>query len=135
MPCIQSVYCITKRKNRSRVSTSSIVGDITSNVEDDYIEKYGGELDSDVLKVSHHGSNSSSSNEFLETVTPDYAIISVGAENDYGHPNYDVLKRLKNCGSKILRTDVDDDIIFVVEDVYGLKVLNGKYYIKNTNSK
>ena len=104
-------------------------GDISSSVELDYIEKYGSELDVDVLKVSHHGSNSSTCDRFLQMVSPQYAVISVGFGNDCGHPTYDVLERLKNNDVEILRTDKKDDIIFVVGDEYKLKHLSGIYYI------
>ncbi len=104
-------------------------GDITARVEQLYIKKYGDELDCDILKVSHHGSNSSTSTEFLEFVTPEYAVISVGFGNDYGHPTYDVLERLKSVGTEILRTDKHDDILFVVGDDYNLKLMNKTYYI------
>ncbi len=59
----------------------------------------------DVLKVGHHGSASSSSETFLRAVQPDYAVISVGAKNRYGHPAPSVLARLGQYAGKILRTD------------------------------
>lgn len=59
----------------------------------------------DVLKVAHHGSTTSSSYGFLETVSPKYAIISVGADNTYGHPDFDILNRLSSVGAAVLRTD------------------------------
>ncbi len=62
-------------------------------------------LDVDILKVGHHGSNSSSSDDFLEAVSPDYCVISCGENNSYGHPASDVLNRLKKTGAEILRTD------------------------------
>lgn len=62
------------------------------------------DIDVDVLKVGHHGSNSSSSSLFLNKTTPEYAIISVG-DNNYGHPTEEVLQRLRNAGAEILRTD------------------------------
>lgn len=65
--------------------------------------------DIDVLKVAHHGSRTSSSEEFLEQVKPEYAIISCGQNNDYGHPHQEVMDRLK--GVKIYRTDEEGTIL------------------------
>lgn len=65
----------------------------------------------DVLKVAHHGSVTSTSGNFLETVLPRYGIISVGADNDYGHPNPATLERLRLRGIPILRTDLDGDVL------------------------
>ncbi len=66
-------------------------------------------LDADVLKVPHHGSDTSSSEIFLEAVTPDIAVISVGANNGYGHPDAAVLARLAGC--TVYRTDRQGDIV------------------------
>ena len=62
---------------------------------------------SDVLKVGHHGSRTSSTEEFLGAVHPAFALISVGLDNSYGHPNRDVLERLGEHGAAVLRTDQD----------------------------
>lgn len=59
----------------------------------------------DVLKVAHHGSASSSTKTFLELVSPSIAVISVGADNDYGHPTRDAIDRLVAIGAKVYRTD------------------------------
>lgn len=59
----------------------------------------------DVLKVGHHGSDTSSSEEFLKQVSPKTAIISVGKDNDYGHPSDETIKKLQNLGTTIYRTD------------------------------
>lgn len=74
--------------------------------------------DIDVLKVAHHGSRTSSSEEFLEQVKPEYAIISCGQNNDYGHPHQEVVDRLK--GVKIYRTD-EEGTILVTSDGENLK--------------
>lgn len=66
-------------------------------------------LKSTVLKVGHHGSNSSSTEEFLRAVSPQYAVISVGA-NNYGHPAEQVLDRLQLCGTRLYRTDLQGEI-------------------------
>jgi competence protein ComEC len=68
-------------------------------------------LGSTVLKVPHHGSRDSSTLEFLQAVTPKTAVISVGADNDFGHPHREVIDRLKGLGIKILRTDYEGDIV------------------------
>jgi competence protein ComEC len=65
-------------------------------------------LESDVLKIAHHGSKSSTNQLFLEKVNPDIAVISVGAKNSYGHPHQEVLERLSV--KQVFRTDLDGDI-------------------------
>jgi len=68
-------------------------------------------LNSNVLKVSHHGENDACSNNFLDKVKPEYAVISVGEGNKYRRPKEQVLKRLENAGAKILRTDRNGTIV------------------------
>jgi len=85
-------------------------GDLPATIEKNLVrEKVY--LSSDILKVGHHGSQYSSSEEFLRAVHPKFATISVGADNKYGHPNYIILKRLQNLGVKYLRTDEAGDIV------------------------
>ena len=69
------------------------------------------DIKADVLKVGHHGSDTSSGNSFLEKVNPSYAIISVGENNSYGHPHKEVLNRLNKVGATIYRTDLNGNII------------------------
>ncbi len=69
-------------------------------------------LESDVLKVGHHGSRTSTSEEFLDAVSPKVAVIMAGKDNRYGHPHREVLERLEDLGVKIMRTDRDGDIFF-----------------------
>ena len=83
-------------------------GDISSNGEEKLISA-NLRLESDVLKVSHHGSKYSTSENFLENVLPEIAVIQVG-ENSYGHPTPEVLERLEKFGIKVLRTDLNGDI-------------------------
>ena len=90
-------------------------GDAESATEKALIND-GLNIDCDVLKVGHHGSASSTSKEFLEKTTPQYAAISVGENNIYSHPSDSVVSALQNSGAQILRTDTDGDITFYVEN-------------------
>ncbi|MBI5222694.1 MAG: MBL fold metallo-hydrolase [Candidatus Magasanikbacteria bacterium] len=99
-------------------------GDAENELEQYIINKYGKQLDSDVLKVGHHGSAGASGKLFLEAITPEYAVISVGADNDYGHPSLRVLKRLDRAGAKVFRTDLDGKVVFEISDA--IKVENKK---------
>ena len=73
----------------------------------------------DFLKVPHHGSTTSSSLGFLEAVSPEYAIISVGKGNSYGHPDYDTIQKLKQVNAEIYRTDElgTINIVFSANDI------------------
>lgn len=84
----------------------------------------------DVLKVAHHGSKHSSSLKFLEQVRPKVAVISVGANNGYGHPHAETLQRLASVGSKVLRTD-ELGAIKVTFDDAGIKCYSYVYNKKN----
>ena len=66
-----------------------------------------------VLKVGHHGSDTSSSEAFLDKVQPQFAVISVGKDNDFGHPSLRVIKRLERLGAKVLRTDQEGTVRLV----------------------
>lgn len=68
-------------------------------------------IEAKILKVSHHGSKNATSNEFLQAVKPEKAVISVG-ENSYGHPAEELLNRLKNMSIKIFRTDEMGNLVF-----------------------
>lgn len=68
----------------------------------------------DILKVGHHGSTTSSSKNFIKQIKPEYAIIQVGKDNDYGHPHNEIIERLQNIGAKILRTDKSGTIEIIV---------------------
>lgn len=70
----------------------------------------GADLSSTVLKVGHHGSDTSTSYVFLREVMPAYAVISVGEDNSYGHPTEDVLSRLRDAGVTVFRTDLQGDV-------------------------
>ena len=81
-------------------------------MEGDLLES-GADVHADVLKAGHHGSPTSSSEAFLTAVQPSVAVISVGADNDYGHPGADVLARLEALNAEIYRTDTQGEIIIV----------------------
>ena len=87
-------------------------GDMGFEAEDDMLAA-GVDVSATVLKVAHHGSAGSSSTEFLQAVHPQYAVISVGADNDYGHPTEAALNRLAACGIPVYRTDLLGEIIAV----------------------
>ena len=88
--------------------TLLLPGDAEKQVENTLMaEDSGGELHADVLKVGHHGSKNSTTEEFLLAVQPRIAIISAGEDNPYGHPAPELLERLEASGARILRTDRD----------------------------
>ena len=89
-------------------------GDIEEEAEKILISKYKNKLNANVLKVAHHGSNSSSTKEFLKYVNPNITLIGVGENNTYGHPNEETIKRLKDINCKIYRTDKNGEIKAIV---------------------
>lgn len=86
-------------------------GDAEWELEHDLVD-CGYDLSAAVLKVGHHGSDTSSSYVFLREVMPQYAVISVGADNSYGHPNDTTLSRLRDVGAQVFRTDLQGNILF-----------------------
>ncbi len=86
-------------------------GDIGKKPEAYLVKEYGNLLDVDWLKVAHHGSKNSSSDIFLEKVSPEFAVISAGKDNRYGHPAVEALERLKNVDADVLRTDEIESIV------------------------
>lgn len=81
--------------------------------EEQAILSAGYDISADVLKVGHHGSDSSTSYIWLREIMPKYAVISVGKGNSYGHPTEEVLSRLRDAGAQVFRTDLQGDIIAV----------------------
>lgn len=84
-------------------------GDAGKEIEEGLVNE-NEDLDADVLKVGHHGSASSSTQDFLREVSPGISVISVGKGNSYGHPSRSTINRLSSIGSKILRTDRNGDV-------------------------
>lgn len=87
-----------------------LTGDATAKTENDLMAYWGPALQSQILKVAHHGSRSSSQAEFLDRVNPELAIIMVGADNRYGHPADELLERLTERAIIVRRTDQDGHI-------------------------
>lgn len=90
-----------------------LTGDIEGKAEREIL-KTGANLRSTVLKIAHHGSKTSTSTGFLLAVNPDLAVISVGKDNLFGHPHWEVMNRLKNAGVEVWRTDAMGEIDLVL---------------------
>lgn len=97
-------------KNRSVLFTGD--AEVLSENE---ILKNGYDVSADVLKTGHHGSSTSSGEEFLSAVNPKYAIISCGKGNSYGHPHKETVQKMEKFRIDTFRTDVDGTIIFVTD--------------------
>ena len=96
--------------------TFLFTGDAEAAVEKALLEEYpSSKLRSDVLKVGHHGSKTSSTEAFLNAVHPEIAVIEVGADNSYGHPSQKVLDRLDALGSRVYRTDISGNIVLTTD--------------------
>ena len=90
--------------------TCLICGDTEQTSEQDMVSS-GEDLSADVYVVNHHGSKTSSTDAFLDVVSPSYALISCGLDNSYGHPAQEVLERLQNRGVSIYRTDLQGTVV------------------------
>ena len=92
-------------------------GDIEEEAEKAILEQYSNninKLQANVLKIAHHGSKTSTTENFLKTISPKIALIGVGKNNNFGHPNEQVIERLKANKVKIYRTDEDGETNIVV---------------------
>ena len=96
-----------------------LTGDAPQGIEDYLVKTYGSQLDSDVLKLGHHGSKTSTSDAWLDTVTPQYAVVSAGLDNRYGHPHQDVMQRVFARNIQTSHTGTDGTITFYSD---GIKV-------------
>ncbi|MED1748909.1 DNA internalization-related competence protein ComEC/Rec2 [Bacillus zhangzhouensis] len=109
---------VTSKNNDSLVLTFTLggkrfifTGDLEQEGERDIIEAYP-HLRADVLKVGHHGSKGSTSEEWLQHLRPSYALISAGERNRYQHPHQEVLKKLDNYQTRVYRTDIDGSVTY-----------------------
>jgi competence protein ComEC len=114
-----SLVCKFVYKNFSMLLT----GDIESIAEEKLLGKYKNtnRLNANILKIAHHGSKTSSIQEFLNEVNPKIALIGVGRKNKFGHPNQEVLERLKEKGIQIYRTDQNGEIQIIVKNNFKIK--------------
>lgn len=101
-----SIVCRLNYKETSFLFT----GDIEEQAERDILD-YGVDVSATVLKVAHHGSRTSSIKKFVQAVNPEYAVISAGSPNDYGHPHDETIDLLNLLDIEILRIDLQEDIV------------------------
>jgi beta-lactamase superfamily II metal-dependent hydrolase len=93
-----------------------LMGDATAKAEKMLLDSYEHTmLKSDVIKAGHHGAATSSGKAFLQAVEPEWAIVSCGAGNFFGHPHGEALLRFENVGARILRTDLMGDVILCTD--------------------
>lgn len=122
---LEIIYASKNNENKKENNSESIVsklifgkdsflltGDLPSEEEINLSN-----IEADILKVAHHGSKYSTSEEFLGRIKPEMAVISVGKNNKFGHPAGETLERLRNKNMKILRTDERGDVKFICRNV------------------
>lgn len=90
-------------------------GDIEKLAEQQILKTEKAEIRADILKVAHHGSKTSSIPEFIKAVRPRIALIGVGKNNTFGHPNQQTIKNLENIKCRIYRTDLQGEIIIKID--------------------
>ena len=116
-----SIVCKLNYKTFSCIFT----GDIEQIAEKQILMEYKDNfklLDSTILKVGHHGSKTSSTEDFVKAVSPQIALIGVGEDNKFGHPNDEVIERLERLDAKIYRTDQMGEIEIKVDNKGRIKV-------------
>ena len=89
-----------------------LTGDASKKIEKFLVSKYGSRLESDILKLGHHGSKTSSSELFLRTVKPKSVVVSAGSNNRYGHPHKSVMDLVGRLNSSLYSTINDSIIVF-----------------------
>lgn len=113
-----AIVCMVKYKNRRILFT----GDIEKVAENEMVKEYTNGLKADILKVGHHGSKTSTTKEFLDLINPSVALIGVGKNNKFGHPNEDVIKRLEEKNIQIYRTDEMGEISVIIDKNGKIKI-------------
>lgn len=91
-------------------------GDAEKSAESAVLDEFYEKLDADILKVGHHGSSTSTSEEFYAAVSPDIAVISCGKDNSYGHPHGETLRMFENNSQEYYRTDENGSVVIVCRD-------------------
>lgn len=91
-----------------------MTGDAETDVEEEVLAKYRDELDAEILKAGHHGSDTSTSDEFLEAVSPDYALISAKVGNKYEHPIKSVMDKFEEAEIDVYRTDENGTVEVII---------------------
>ncbi len=89
-----------------------LTGDTETPAETDMLKKKSIDYSADILKVGHHGSKTSTSEKWLEAVDPQFAVISCGLDNDYGHPHKNLVNRLEKFDIEYYRTDLEGNVLF-----------------------
>lgn len=89
-----------------------LTGDAPMEIENYLVKTYGLQLESDVLKLGHHGSKTSTSDDWLDMVAPQYAVVSAGIDNRYGHPHQEVMQRVFKRNIETSHTGTDGTVVF-----------------------
>ena len=99
-------------------------GDIEKIAENEIFQKYkySEKIKCSILKIAHHGSNTSTTEEFLNQVNPKLVLIGVGKDNKFNHPNIEVIERLEKKGIKIFRTDENGEVTISINKKGGIKI-------------
>lgn len=139
---VVGVDSVPKHCNNSSVVTKMTYGDVSILFTGDLEEKgeevvlnNGYDLSAQVLKAGHHGSDTSSSLEFLQAVNPKMAVISVGEGNKYGHPCEVTLDKYNDLGIKYYRTDEDGTVLLEIDGMNITTVLNDSFDMSNSFAK
>lgn len=94
-----------------------LTGDAPASIEEYLVSQYGTSLESEVLKLGHHGSKTSSSENFIKAVAPKYAVVSAGENNRYGHPHQEVVERVLKNNISLVSTIASGTLTFVSDGV------------------
>ena len=103
---------------RAEIDGASAVftGDAEIPAEEDIVKNFGRNLTSNILKVGHHGSSTSTGEDFYRAVDPDIAVISCGKENSYGHPHREIVEMFEDNDQEYYRTDELGTVVLVCRD-------------------